>query len=223
MTLDRRAFLRLATGGRERVLELTCERLYLRWVDALGGPRQAPHADAGSGWFEGSGEPPASLALETRADLLAQVEAGLAGAQALRVVGPEWLADGELRREIESRVAAFRRSGGRMLSLALAVLVAACLALPAGATAQVAPVPDDVLRSRVEAAIVAAADLPTDSIAVHVSSGVVTLTGSLICSGCGGNATPGGTGTVQQSLGAVVRAVPGVAEVRFRLIYRPPA
>ena len=30
------------------------------------------------------------------------------------------------------------------------------------------------------------------------------------CDGCGGSSTPGGAATVQQSLGAVVRAVPGV-------------
>lgn len=104
----------------------------------------------------------------------------------------------------------------------LTFLFAACLAAPLAAHAQTSPVPDDVLRARVEAAIAAAADLPSDSISVQVRSGVVTLTGSLLCEGCGGNATPGRTGTVQQSLGAVVRAVPGVADVRFALRYRSP-
>jgi hypothetical protein len=58
---------------------------------------------------------------------------------------------------------------------------------------------------------------------VQVQGGVVTLSGSVVCEGCGGNATPGGAGTVQQSLGAVVRAIPGVTELRFQLRYAQPA
>lgn len=80
---------------------------------------------------------------------------------------------------------------------------------------------DAALRARVEAALASAADLPADSIAVQARNGVVTLTGSVLCDGCGGNSTPGGPATVQQSLGAVVRAVPGVERVEFRLRYAP--
>ncbi len=104
----------------------------------------------------------------------------------------------------------------------LAVFWVAGLASAAAAQSQPYPVADDVLRERVHAAILAAADLPGDSLAVEVQGGVVTISGSLSCADCGGSATPGGTGTVQQSLGAVVRAVPGVTSVRFRLAYRAP-
>lgn len=235
--LDRRAFLRLATKGRERVLEISCERLYLRWVDAPARATPGALADALSGWFEEAGEPPASLALQTRDELLAQLDVSLSGAQTVRLSEPEWLAHEELRREVDARLAAFRQRGGRVApaeegrpasppsrrAMAVVVLLAASLLAPAAARAQASPVPDDVLRARVEAVLEAAADLPADSIVVRVERGVVTLTGSLLCDACGGNATPGGTGTVQQSLGAVVRAVPGVTDVRFRLTYRPPA
>jgi hypothetical protein len=54
-----------------------------------------------------------------------------------------------------------------------------------------------------------------------VSDGIVTLTGSVLCDDCGGRSTPGGTGAVQQSVGALVRAVPGVERVEFRLRYGP--
>jgi len=54
---------------------------------------------------------------------------------------------------------------------------------------------------------------------VQVRGGVVTLSGSLACGDCGGNATPAGSATVQQGLGALVRAVPGVERVEFRLRY----
>lgn len=105
---------------------------------------------------------------------------------------------------------------------ALAVAVAMALTAPQGVAAQ-APSEsrtDSVLAERVAAAIEAASDVPADSIRVGVSEGVVSLTGSVVCDDCGGTSTPGGTGTVQQSLGAVVRAVPGVREVRFYLRYR---
>lgn len=81
---------------------------------------------------------------------------------------------------------------------------------------------DSLLAARVEAVIEAASDLPADSISVAVSGGVVTLTGSVVCPDCGGTRTPSGTGTVQQSLGAVVRALPGVEQVLFELVYRRP-
>jgi hypothetical protein len=232
--LDRRAFLRLAARGRDRVLEISCERLHLRWVDAP--PRLTPAVLAElmeeSGWADRPGEPPTRVDLETREELLQQLDATLAGARVVLLIEPEWLADEDLRREVDARLAAFRRRGGRVAStsgppapphsrsLAFAILLAALSAAPVAA--QSGPVDED-LRMRVQAAIAAAADLPADSIEVQVLRGVVTLTGSVLCDGCGGNATPGGAGTVQQSLGAVVRAVPGVADVRFRLRYRPPA
>jgi hypothetical protein len=81
---------------------------------------------------------------------------------------------------------------------------------------------DSVLVARVTRALQAASDLPADSISVVASSGVVTLTGSVVCDECGGSRTPNGSGTVQQSLGSVVRAVPGVERVLFDLVYRRP-
>ena len=96
-------------------------------------------------------------------------------------------------------------------------LLAVVLTVPAAAQSR----EDAALEARVVAALEAAADLPADSITVEVRGGVVTLSGSVVCESCGGNATPGGAGTVQQSLGAVVRAGPGVERVEFRLRYGP--
>ena len=112
------------------------------------------------------------------------------------------------------RACAFR------LALAICAGAVAGLGTPASAAAQ-SPA-DQALKARVEAALQSASDVPADSITVEVSAGVVTLTGSVVCDDCGGRRTPGGTGTVQQSLGAVVRAIPGVEAVMFRLRYRPP-
>jgi BON domain len=78
---------------------------------------------------------------------------------------------------------------------------------------------DQALKARVEAVIKAVSDIPTDSVTVSVTSGVVTLAGSLVCDRCGAGATPGGPATLEQSLAAVVRAVPGVERVEIRLRY----
>ncbi len=223
--MDRRAFLRLSVKGRKRVLDLSCERLYMRYVDAqsaVGSPERVGEAPV---W---EGEPPTAIEAETVAGLFDDFARNLEEVDILRMRDRQWLGEADLRREVETRVEAFRRGGGvvkydetaaprRVHVSGVAILFAACLSTPVAAQAG----PDEALRARVEAALVAAADLPADSIAVAVHDGVVTLTGSVLCAPCGGNDTPGGAGTVQQSLGAVVRAVPGVTNVRFALRYRP--
>ena len=102
--------------------------------------------------------------------------------------------------------------------LAVAISFAAVLAFGACASG----VPDELLQERVEAALASASDVPAQSLAVVVIDGVVTVTGSVVCQECGGRRTPPGAGTVQQSLGAVIRAIPGVESVEFELEYEPP-
>lgn len=107
----------------------------------------------------------------------------------------------------------------------LVAVAAGILLLPVSSAAQAGSrgtPADSLIAARVEAALDAAADLRADSLSVAVTRGVVLITGSVVCDECGGTRTPGGTGTVQQSLGAVVRAVPGVEQVRFDLVYRRP-
>ncbi len=77
---------------------------------------------------------------------------------------------------------------------------------------------DRDLAARVQSALASASDLPPE-LSVEVSDGVVLISGALACEDCGGNRTPGNIGTIQQSLGTVVRAVPGVTEVEFQLNY----
>ena len=81
-----------------------------------------------------------------------------------------------------------------------------------------APETDRELAVRVESALASASDLPPE-LSVEVTDGVVLISGALACEDCGGNRTPGNIGTIQQSLGTVVRAVPGVTEVQFQLDY----
>lgn len=105
----------------------------------------------------------------------------------------------------------------RLGSAALFVFVlSACASGIAGAQSSA----DTVLEARVTAAIENASDLPNGTLTVDASDGIVRITGSVACEDCGGMLTPGGVQTVQQSLGAVVRAVPGVERVEFDLEYR---
>ena len=107
------------------------------------------------------------------------------------------------------------------LAVAICAVAVASLGVPVSAAAQSRA--DEALKARVEAALESASDVPGDSLTVEVRNGVVTLTGSVVCDECGGRRTPGGFGTVQQSLGAVVRAIPGVESVEFKLEYAPRA
>lgn len=68
---------------------------------------------------------------------------------------------------------------------------------------------DDVLARRVETALVSASDVNEGRMTIHASRGVVTLTGQVA------------SGAEQQSVGAIVRAIPGVEDVLFALTIAP--
>ena len=103
-----------------------------------------------------------------------------------------------------------------LLLLTLVLGIAACAPALETETESATDASDEQIRIRVAAVIAQAADLP-QQIAVEVREGIVFISGSLDCEGCGGLRTPGNIGTVQQSLGAVVRAVNGVNRVVFDL------
>lgn len=113
--MDRRAFFLLGTRGRERVLELSCEELYMRWADARNmAARGAPDASSGAGAEPWTGEPPTDIDAETTDALLADLDRELADADVLRVRDRQWLADPGFRADVESRIEAFRARGGRV-------------------------------------------------------------------------------------------------------------
>ena len=123
-SIDRRAFLTLRTRGRERVMELSCERLYMRWSDArsaAGGvaiaaaaSADAPVDRAAAEQREWEGEPPTEIITQTEEALWAELERGLAGSDEVVLGGREWLGDRVFARAVESRLAAFRERGGRV-------------------------------------------------------------------------------------------------------------
>ena len=88
------------------------------------------------------------------------------------------------------------------------------------ATPLVPVITDSDIQAQIATLLSSQPDLPT-GLQVAVVSGRVTISGSLVCKDCAGQETPGSYGSVQQSVGAVARAVPGVAEVVFALTTQP--
>jgi len=111
--MNRRAFLLLKTKGRERVLELSCERLFMRWADARSRAGAAVAAEPGiHGVWEG--EPPSDLVTQSVDDILVELDRGLAEADVVRVIDREWLSDAAFRDAVERHIARFRDQGARV-------------------------------------------------------------------------------------------------------------
>ena len=109
--MNRRDFLLLKTRGQERVLELSCERLYMRYTDAKSG---ALRPSGGSGDPESwEGEPPLEMVTPTTDDLLRELDEELASADVLHVLDRDWLVAGAFRRVCRRRP---RDSAGRRVA-----------------------------------------------------------------------------------------------------------
>lgn len=76
---------------------------------------------------------------------------------------------------------------------------------------------DGRLKAQVEAALASTSDVP-QGLNIEISQGHAHISGSLSCEDCGGMRTPGNIDTIQQSLGAIVRAVPGITDVEFSFV-----
>ena len=87
--IDRRSFLLLRPTDHDRVFELSCEQLFMRYVDARL-PRR-------------------------RERLFDQLRKDLAGVDALRIVDREWLSDEDLRSRIRALLEALRARGVRIV------------------------------------------------------------------------------------------------------------
>ena len=112
--MNRREFLLLKTEPRGRVVELSCERLYMRCLDTqvTGGQPNEESADSAetSPW---GGEPPARFPERTPQHVLEELDRDLRDVEVLRVVDSQWLA-GDLLRDFEHLIAVFRARGGRV-------------------------------------------------------------------------------------------------------------
>jgi hypothetical protein len=106
--MNRRDFLLFRTEGRAKTVELSCERLYMRYVDA----RRAPEPDTEDNVV--NGEPPARFARQSVRELFDAIADDVREADLLRITQRDWLADEDLRREVAALVDAVRARGGRV-------------------------------------------------------------------------------------------------------------
>src|SRR5262245_32244785 len=105
--MNRRDFLRFRTDGRTKAAELSCERLYMLYVDTRNTPEAEPPE-------EYDGEPPARFEIRSARQLFDDILRDLDGVDVLRVLHAEWLADAEFKREVDALIAAVKSRGGRV-------------------------------------------------------------------------------------------------------------
>jgi hypothetical protein len=86
--VNRRDFLLMRTGHQTDAVILSCEQLYMRYVDAR--------------------------ASGTTASLFARLLEELHGVKRVRLIKTSWLADKELETQLETVFESFRRDGGRI-------------------------------------------------------------------------------------------------------------
>jgi hypothetical protein len=107
--MNRRDFLLLRRAPRDREVELSCERLYMRCLDTqVTGPHPGDPAD-----WEEPGEPPAAFAEHTRQQLFDDLNRALLEVDVLRVVDSQWLV-GDLRHDFDHLIDVFRARGGNV-------------------------------------------------------------------------------------------------------------
>lgn len=110
--MDRRDFVLFRTRGRLRVADLSCERLYMRSVDAR---VTAEDAAAGFDPTDG-GEPPTEIEPVTSRQVFASLERDLGHVDVVRLTGGEWVEalDAEWRDGLEGLLAWVRRRGAEV-------------------------------------------------------------------------------------------------------------
>jgi hypothetical protein len=106
-TVSRRDFLQLKSESQKRVAELSCERLYMRYLDS-----RLSGGDAGEGASEGESERARVFSAASTRELFDGLSRDLEGADVVRLVDPSWLNQQDLRAELEPVLAMFRASGG---------------------------------------------------------------------------------------------------------------
>jgi hypothetical protein len=114
--MNRREFLLLRTEPRGRVLELACERLYMRYLDTQVTGRQNNDSADPAESSQWGGEPPARFAERTPQQLFEELDRELREVEVLRVVDRQWLV-GDLRRDFDHLLALFRARGGRVVEV----------------------------------------------------------------------------------------------------------
>jgi len=115
--MNRRDFLLFRTRKKERMVELSCERLYMQYLDATAGAARASahtnEIDATS-WSEG--EPPLMIDQPTSEEFFLDLQRELLSADLVRIRDSHWLVDEKIRSRLDAVLAAVRAGGTRVES-----------------------------------------------------------------------------------------------------------
>ena len=109
--MNRRDFLLAWTPDAQKVATLSCERLFMLYVDQQLADELAEDARQSSGEST-EGEPPAVFARRSREDLFRDLARELESVSAVRVTDASWLGPQELERELRAVLDAFAARGG---------------------------------------------------------------------------------------------------------------
>ena len=109
--MNRRDFLLFRTEQKTRVAEVSCHRLYMRYLDTQARVHDSDGSRSVETW---EGEPPAELAVQSARELFADLDRQLQTVDVVRVLDAEWLAADGFRREFEDVISAFQDRGGRV-------------------------------------------------------------------------------------------------------------
>jgi sugar/nucleoside kinase (ribokinase family) len=110
--MNRRDFLLFKVGPKSRVAELSCERLFMHYVDSQFVLERA-NAEA-TDVNASDGEPPAVIDRGTTEQLFAEVARRLQDADVVRIVDAAWLARDDFRERVESLLGMVRARGGHV-------------------------------------------------------------------------------------------------------------
>lgn len=108
MTVSRRDFLRLRTTEQGRILDVSCQMLFMRCSDA------SIEIPSPEDYEQSVGEPPAVLTRRTTEEIFDSLERELLGVQVLRLLDPEWLENISAGKRMSDIIAAFHARGGRV-------------------------------------------------------------------------------------------------------------
>jgi len=111
-SLNRRDFLKCRVSAGRRILELSCEKLYMRYQDARSGAGRlqiSNHDDSTR-----HDEAARAIDLPKLEAIFTELERQLLEADELHLLEREWLAGGDFAREVGARIDAFAERGGRV-------------------------------------------------------------------------------------------------------------
>jgi hypothetical protein len=109
--MNRRDFLLLRREREARVVEISCQRLCMRYLDTLITGAEPTEGDAPDVWGH---EPRLVRQPRTTAQLFEAIAADLQEADVVRLLDPQWIKEGELSDELDRVVGEFKKRGGRV-------------------------------------------------------------------------------------------------------------